>query len=472
MRVFIRPSSTQLKYAVIYILITAVALVFLNIYAAATMRRLAFSAQENSMLDKSQLISTSLSAVQTLSNDTVSQVISSMDDVHMTRIVVTDPQGRAVYDSMKVQNEQGKLLLLPELVQALSGKDVFSCRYDDGALESHASEPVFSAGQLSGAVYLMEYDTEEGAMIHTLQANILRISLVLEAVVILFSLVFSATFSRRMRRILNSMRTVREGQYSNKIQIKGHDEVERLANEFNDLTDRLQVYEQRRRQFVSDASHELKTPLASIKLLTDSILQNDMDPETQREFVGDIGEEADRLTRLSAKLLELTKIDSRSDEDREVVDVGSVVHRVMRMLEPIARQRSIQTEQTVEPGCTVMTIEDDLYQILFNLAENAIKYNSKGGWMGISAAKTEEDVILTVSDNGMGIPDESMGHIFERFYRVDKARSRAAGGAGLGLSIVHDMVARNYGSIEVSHRPGGGTCFTVVFPYINMEVEE
>lgn len=472
MHLRLRPSSSQFRYAVTYILITATALVFLNIYAAATMRKLAFSAQESSMLDKAQLISTSLGGVKELTEDSVGQAIDTLDDVHMTRIVVTDPSGYAVYDSMRVQNEQGKLLLLPEIVQALGNQDVLYCCYDDGVLESRAAMPVFSANQLIGAVYLMEYDTEEGKMIATLQTNILRISLVMEGVVICFSIVFSAAFSRRMRRILESIRTVRKGDYSNKIKIRGHDEVEQLANEFNDLTDRLQTSEQRRRQFVSDASHELKTPLASIKLLTDSILQNEMDETTIREFVGDIGGEADRLTRLSQKLLELTKIDSHADEERELIDVASVAERVARMLTPIAQQRDISIEVHVPVGCTVMTIEDDLYQILFNLAENGLKYNVTGGWLGICAERNDEEVILTVSDNGVGIPPGAMSHIFERFYRVDKARSREAGGAGLGLSIVHDMVERNYGTIRVSARDGGGTCFTVTFPYIAMEVEE
>ena len=118
-----------------------------------------------------------------------------------------------------------------------------------------------------------------------------------------------------------------------------------------------------------------------------------------------------------------------------------------------------------------MTVEDDLYQIVFNLVENAIKYNREKGWVGVTLRREEENVVLTVSDNGVGIPQESMAHIFERFYRVDKARSRAAGGAGLGLSIVHDMVVRNYGTISVGAREGGGTVFVVTFPLFDTEVD-
>lgn len=423
------------------------------------------------MLDKAQLISTVLSSVDTLNSENVSETVSSLQEVRVTRILVTDPSGIAVYDSLRVQNERGKLMLLPEIVQALSSRDVFHCSYSDGALQSHAAMPIFFGNRMTGAVYLMEYDTEEGTMIQTLQENILYVSLILEAAVILISIVFSATFSGRMRRILQSIRTVREGDYSNKIETRGHDELDQLAGEFNELTDRLQDYEQRRRQFVSDASHELKTPLASIRLLSDSILQNEMDAETTKEFVTDIGQEADRLTRLSEKLLKLTKLDALSEEDREIVEVAEVAERVAHMLAPIASLRSIRIETDIAPGCTVMTVEDDLYQILFNLAENGIKYNNDNGFLRLEAQRDEENVTLTVSDTGVGIPADSLGHIFERFYRVDKARSRAAGGAGLGLSIVHDMVERNYGTIRVENRPEGGTVFTVTFPYIPVEVE-
>lgn len=225
------------------------------------------------------------------------------------------------------------------------------------------------------------------------------------------------------------------------------------------------------KQFVSDASHELKTPLASIKLLADSVLQNSMDPETEHEFIGDIAREADRLGRLSQKLLMLTKLDSQPVEEREILDAAPVAEKVLRMLRPLAALRAITVEQTITPGCTLMTVEDDLYQIVFNLVENAIKYNRDGGSVLLTLGREGEDVVLTVADRGVGIPADSMAHIFERFYRVDKARSRAAGGAGLGLSIVHDMVERNFGTITAAAREGGGTVFTVRFPLFETEEE-
>ena len=289
--------------------------------------------------------------------------------------------------------------------------------------------------------------------------------------VVVISLLFSTAFSRKLRRILHSVRMMREGDYSHKIELSGYDEINQLGQEFNELAERLEASEQRRRQFVSDASHELKTPLASIKLLSDSILQNEMDVATQREFIGDIGREADRLGRLSQKLLTLTRLDSAVEDEREIIEASGIVQKVLRMLRPLARLRQIRIDAALAPRCPVMTVEDDLYQVVFNLVENAIKYNREKGWVGVRLRREEENVVLTVSDNGVGIPPESMEHIFERFYRVDKARSRAAGGAGLGLSIVHDMVVRNYGTISVSAREGGGTVFVVTFPLFDTEVD-
>lgn len=457
--------SSQLRYAVAYILITAVVLFFLNIYTSTKIRTMIFSAQQQSLNDKVQRMATALLQPDELSASKAEQAIGSLDDLRTTRAVVTDDSGTALYDSLETGNAEGRVLLFPEIVSALRGNDTFFCTYTDGAIESRIAVPLVKNGITLGTAYLMQYDTDRGALIAALQTNVLRITVALEAGIILISLLFSALFSRRMRRILHSIRSMRDGDYGNKITVHGHDEVALLGTEFNNLAERLDESEARRRQFVSDASHELKTPLASIKLLSDSILQNEMDIETQREFLGDIGREADRLGRLSQKLLTLTKLDSSAQEDeREIVDAAPTIRKVIRMLQPLADLREITLRASLAEDCRVMTVEDDLYQIVFNLTENAIKYNRDNGLAELVLTKTDDEAVLTVSDTGVGIPKDAMEHIFERFYRVDKARSRAAGGAGLGLSIVHDMVERNFGSITVNAGENGGTVFTVRFP--------
>ena len=430
-----------------------------------------FSAQHQSLSDKAQLVSTALLQLDELSPSRVASSINAMDDLNTTRSVVTDCSGSALFDSLETGNAEGKLVLFPEIVSALGGNDVFYSSYASGAIESRIAIPLVRNGETLGTVYLMQYDTNQGALISALELNVLRISIGLEAAIILISLFFSTAFSSRLRKILHSVRMMREGDYSHKLDLRGHDELDKLGREFNNLAERLEESEQIRRQFVSDASHELKTPLASIKLLSDSILQNEMDEQTQREFISDIGREADRLGRLSQKLLTLTKLDSAIAEDREILDAAPTIQKVLRMLQPLAQLQQITIDCNLEENCYIMTMEDDLYQIVFNLVENAIKYNRENGHIEISLYRTKRDVILSVSDTGVGIPKDSMEHIFDRFYRVDKARSRAAGGSGLGLSIVYDMVKRNYGSIDVRDGKDGGTVFTVTFPLFDVQEE-
>ena len=452
--------------------IASLALVFLNIYSASNTRELMFQAKYASMQDKIQVIASSFETADTLSAETVDRVISVLGDINFSRLLITDGEAKVLYDSSVRQNAVGQYALLEAVVQALGGSDVFHCAYHAGALQSFAAVPIMSRATPIGCVYVMDFDAEQGEIIENLERNILRGSWILLGGIVACSAIFSVVSSKRMRKILMSMRLVREGEYSHKIQMRGDDEYTTLATEFNKLTDRLQESEATQRQFVSDASHELKTPLASIKLLSDSILQNDMDADTMREFVSDIGNESDRLTRMTQKLLTLSKADAQTTCEHEVVDLGETVRRVFRMLVPLADRTQIQLTASLDRGCYVLSMEDDAYQIIFNLVENGIKYNHAGGSVHVTVRHTQDEAELLVEDTGMGIPQDAIEHIFERFYRVDKARSRQAGGSGLGLSIVHELVERNFGTIEVSSKEGEGTKFTVRMPYFELEEDD
>ena len=467
-----RYGNTQLRYALIYICITLVVLLFLNIYTAGTSQKTFYQNKENSMIEKCLLASSEIASLEVLSPTTASATVAELDSLRFSRLIITNQSGMAIYDSYTVDSCLGDYALLPEIVVAMNGNNVFSWEYHDGTMQSRAATPIYTYGTLIGCVYMMENDVAQGALMQSLQANIFTITLVLEVVVIIFSIAFSRAFSTRLRKILQSMRIIREGDYSHKVDMGGRDELTFLGDEFNDLTDKLQTSENKRRQFVSDASHELKTPLASIKLLSDSIMQNDMDMVTVREFVGDIGNEADRLNRMTEKLLSLTKVDGQREEESEIIYMAPTVHRVHRMLLPMARQANISIHMELEQDSPVLILEDDLYQIVFNLMENGIKYNVPGGSLFVSLSRQEDNAVLKVRDTGMGIPADAIGHIFERFYRVDKARSRATGGSGLGLAIVRAIAQRNKGEIQVESIAGEGTTFTVTFPIFDTEVDK
>jgi signal transduction histidine kinase len=197
-----------------------------------------------------------------------------------------------------------------------------------------------------------------------------------------------------------------------------------------------------------------------------------MDMDTIKEFVGDIGNEAERLNRMSSKLLSLSRIESMDDVDSEIINIVPTAERVVRMLSRISQRNNVKVITDFQQDSPVLILEDDLYQILFNLVENGIKYNVAGGTLTITLRREDDDAIISIADTGVGIPSEAIPHLFERFYRVDKARSRKSGGSGLGLSIVRSMVEKNGGSIRVDSIQNEGSTFTVTFPIFDTEGED
>jgi signal transduction histidine kinase len=448
---------------VAYASVIVAVLILLNTYPLIMTQNMMFQSKKNSLQGQALVISNTLPGTEKLTEEGVSQAFSLLEDLRYTRIMVTNETGLVLFDTGE-EPITGKYALVNGLVSALRGNDVFYGEYKNGVFRSWAASPVMVKGRIVGAVYLYESDEEQGMLLREVQNNLRLISVLVCGMVFLISGLLSRAFTSRIAALLAAIRMVREGEYTHRIQTKGQDELSQLGEEFNQLTGRLQVTEEARRRFVSDASHELKTPLASIKLLTDSILQEDMEAETTKEFVADIGEAADRLIRISEDLLTLNRLDAGQKRKAQPVEVSRVVQQLCLLLAPLAQAASVTIRTKLEPGCYVFTHEGELSQIILNLMENAIKYNFPQGLVMVSLRKTEEAVILTVEDTGVGIPEEDLPYIFERFYRVDKARSREAGGTGLGLAIVWETVRLHGGTIEVSPRADGGVCMTVTFP--------
>ena len=438
----------------------------LNTYPLLESQNLVFRSKVTAMAGSVKVIESALSGLEELTPENVSQALTVVEETGVSRILVTDTAGRVLYDSRETDSAVGLVALYTEIVQALRGQNAFYCSYDGDAFLSRGASPVVYHNQTVGAIYAYEYDTEQAELFKSLQTNIARISGVVAVFVVVLSLLLSRMLTGRISELLQAIRHVREGAYSHRAEEKGSDEIAQITAEFNSLTDRLQTTEAARRRFVSDASHELKTPLAGIRLLTDSILQTEnMDAETVREFVGDIGQEAERLSRITEDLLRLTRLDSGAIEKAGAVAAAPVLERVERMLRMVAQEKNIAMTCRADERAVVLATEDDIHQILYNLMENAIKYSPAGGFVRTEVSVEGQAVVIRVEDNGVGIPDEDLSHVFERFYRVDKARSRAVGGTGLGLSIVRDTVLRREGTIEAQHRAEGpGTVFTVRLP--------
>ena len=457
----------QFKFGLSYILVIAAVLVLLNTYPLVVSEDLVFRSKENTLQNSVSVMVYSLSGLDRLTEENVAAAMAVVEETGISRILVTDAFGKVLYDTRETGSAVGEYAVYTEIVQALLGNDTFTCNYKDGAFRSRASSPVLYQNQVIGAVYAYEFDRSQGALLDGLQGNLLRLSALIGVVVLALSMILSKALTRKIGQLLTAIRRVREGAYSHRAEIRGRDEIAQIGQEFNSLTDRLQTTENARRRFVSDASHELKTPLAAIRLLSDSILQaENIDLATAREFVADIGAEAERLSRITEDLLRLTRLDSGVLEPLVVVDVGPVLEQTMRMMSLVAQEKGVELTRDAAEGCTVTGTKDEIYQVIYNLTDNAVKYSAVGGAVHVSLRREGGQVVLAVEDNGAGIPEEDLPRIFERFYRVDKARSRAAGGTGLGLSIVNDTVKRRGGTVAAANRPQGGAVFTVRWPWV------
>ena len=455
----------QLKFGLSYIAVIAAVLLLLNTYPLLVSEDLVFRSKETTMQGSVSVMVYSLAGLDRLNQENVAAAMAVVEETGLSRVLVTDSAGQVLYDTRETLGAVGKYTFYSEIVQALEGCDAFSCSYRDGAFRSRAASPVLYQNRIVGSVYAYEYDTEQAELLEGLQSNLLKLSAGIAAAVVLLSFILSRMLTRKISALLTGIRKVREGAYEHRTHIPGRDEIAQIGEEFNSLTDRLQTTETLRRRFVSDASHELKTPLAAIRLLTDSILQTDnMDMETVRDFVTDIGSEAERLSRITEDLLRLTRLDSNQVDPPEVVEVAPVLEQVMRMMSLLAQEKG--TELTCQTGgdCRVLATKGEVHQVIYNLTDNAVKYSGSHGSVRVELRRDGNDVVLTVADNGPGIPEEDLPRVFERFYRVDKARSRAAGGTGLGLSIVQDTVTKRGGTVSAANRPGGGAVFTVRWP--------
>lgn len=443
-------------------------MLLLNTYPLIASQNLIFQAKQESLQSSTAALLNSLAGLDRLTAEGISQVFAGTKEESSgtSRTMVIDDEGRVVYDNREGGGALGHYVFYTELVQALEGYDSFYTSYNNGAFQSRAASPVVYRGKVIGAVYVYELDYQQAQMLSSLQKTLGSISVVVGVLVLGLSLLLSRVMTYRISQLLEAIRHVREGAYDHRAPVSSPDELGELAAEFNSMAQRIQTTEEVRRRFVSDASHELKTPLAAICLLSDSILQNqDMDRETVQEFVGDIGQEAERLRRITEKLLQLTRLESsKFEEDVSLIEIGPVLRRVVRTLQTLAKEKNIELKSHVSDHCYIMDNEDGLHQVIFNLTENAIKYNRPGGFVLVSAHKDRKNVILRVEDNGIGIPEEDRPQIFQRFYRVDKSRNQQSGSTGLGLAIVQESVEKRGGSIAVYPRNSGGTVFEVQWP--------
>ena len=247
---------------------------------------------------------------------------------------------------------------------------------------------------------------------------------------------------------------------------EGFIEVQVLAENYNDVLERLATIDQTRSEFVSNVSHELKTPITSMKVLAESVTQNEAATvDDYKEFMVDIVDEIDRETKIINDLLTLVRTDSKQDEmNFDEADINEMIETIVKTVKPLANQRAIKLSYDSFREVKARVDAVKLSLAISNLIENAVKYNVDNGWISVSLNADKEYFYIKVADSGVGIPEDAKDRVFDRFYRVDKARSRDTGGTGLGLSITRSIVNAHKGTIKLYSESGKGTTFTVKIP--------
>lgn len=320
-------------------------------------------------------------------------------------------------------------------------------------------------GETVGAVLFSSHFRDVMGQIDRIRAQMTLVLVIVLVAMLLASLILARSITKPIVELTQIIRRMGRGEFDLRVAVHGKDEFAELGRTFNDMSERLENTERFRSEFISNASHEIKTPLATMKILIESLLYQDrFDEGIAREFLGDVNQEIDRLSIVISDLLHLVQVDKHQGELRpERCDLKEICADVLHRLQPIANKRGVTLEGKLE---SVPLFADPIKfnQVIFNLADNAIKYSDEGGHVYVRCRRDGSEAIAIIQDNGIGIPEADQQHIFDRFYRVDKARSRQTGGTGLGLSIVDGIVKLHNGQIDLQSVEGEGTTFTVRVP--------
>ncbi|MBQ4551415.1 MAG: HAMP domain-containing protein [Clostridia bacterium] len=337
---------------------------------------------------------------------------------------------------------------------------------DDFNWVGYCTAGVIDQSDVIGVVLLSSPVQTMMANLYELRDQMLVIFIAVAVIAIVFCLVFSQIITKPMTALTRSIQTMARGDFSTRVKVRGSGEMRRLARTFNSMSEKIESLDQARNQFVSNASHELKTPLATMKIMIESLIyQPEMEVGLRTEFMTDINREIDRLSSVVTDLLTLVRMDVKDVKlSRENMSLAALVKDTRHLLTTMIEKRKQTVTLSIQDDCDMYADRTKLQQVVYNLMENAVKYTQEGGEVSVTLQRIGRDAVLTVKDNGPGISAEHLPHIFDRFYRVDKARSREAGGTGLGLAIVHQLVMLHGGEIHVESEEGKGTAFSVELP--------
>ena len=398
------------------------------------------------------------------SSEAINSELNILNNIYGGRIMIIDENFRIVKDTYDL--DRGKTMVSQEVIDSYNGKD--TSRYDSKSsyIEMTIRIQDKETKETLG-VMLMSVSTDEiQANMNILEQKGTMILMIVMVLVLVLGYFLSGILVRPFQKVTRSIENLTDGYLDEDISVPDYLETELITNAFNKMLARVRTLDESRQEFVSNVSHELKTPLASMKVLADSLnAQEDVPVELYKEFMQDITEEIDRENQIITDLLSLVKMDKKAaDLNITTMNINDLLELILKRLRPIAAAKKVELILDSFRPVNAEVDETKLTLAISNLVENGIKYNVEGGWVKVSLNADHKYFYVTVADSGIGIPKESLDHIFERFYRVDKSHSREIGGTGLGLAIARSAIVMHRGAIKVYSKENEGTTFSVRIP--------
>lgn len=401
-------------------------------------------------------------------NDTGSQTVNTklemFADLYNGRVLLADRDFKIVGDTF--HTEEGKTLLSSLAVKCFKGEKASNFDLKSKVLEVAVPVQSPDVQQIQGVMLMTISTIEIGDMMAELEQKGMMLIGIIVVLSVFLSWLLSTILVKPLARVTKAIEDLTDGMQDDAISVPDYTETELITDAFNKMVNRMKILDESRQEFVSNVSHELKTPLTSMKVLADSLVgQQGVPEELYQEFMGDITAEIDRENKIITDLLSLVKMDKKvADLNITYMDINQLLEDILKRLRPIADKRNID----LILDC-FRPVEADVDEVKFtlaisNLVENGIKYNVDDGWVRVSLDADHKYFYVTVADSGMGIPEDSIERIFERFYRVDKSHSKEIGGTGLGLAITRSAIAMHHGAIKVFSKEGEGTTFSVRIP--------
>lgn len=453
-----------------YVAAILVSMILLSTYVLGALTDNLYDTEMVNLYTKANIISDLIKTPEGITPETATSVRQILSGSGMRSMVVR-PDFKVCFDTNEDSDVIGDVVIREAIVKSMAdGEQAQAINKSNSDMTTMSvAVPLISEGKILGAVYIVQSLYNTDMAIAGIRNNLIVFAVIISILVAMLSLVISIMATAPIGNFILVSKEFSKGNFNVKAKEKGPLELVEMAKALNYMSAELNEYEQNRKKFVSDVSHELKTPLATIKLICDSIVTTDNpNHEMIQEFLGDLSDEVDRLTRIVERLLTLTKMDSNQNNiSATPVDFVVMVNAIIRKLMPNAENKNIvlYSDYSVESLSPMLLDYDKTWEAIYNIVDNAIKYTPEGGYVKLGLELSGKNLLVKVEDNGPGIPDEDKEKIFERFYRLDDSRARETGGTGLGLAIAKEVVTLHGGKLYVEDAENGGSIFVMEFPY-------